>query len=40
MQAFALAKMMDGIISQQESFGLTAVLDQRIEAFLMLYGAL
>jgi len=32
--AFAIAKMMDGIISQQELYALPAVLDETVENFL------
>jgi len=32
--AFAIAKMMDGIVSQQDSYGLPAVLDDAVEHFL------
>ena len=32
--AFAVAKMLDGIISQQESFGLEEVFDTIVEDFL------
>jgi len=33
--AFAIAKMMDGIVSQADSYGLPAVLDETVEQFLV-----
>ena len=34
--AFAVAKMMDSVVSQQASYGLPSVLDEAVETFLRL----